>query len=264
MNARDHWVQQAAGRVFARSWQPDEADHEGLAPIVMFHDSLGSVELWRQFPELLCRGTGRRVFAFDRLGFGKSDARSDRLSAGFVAEEARIYFPQLRRQLGIDRFIALGHSVGGAMAIECAAQFPDGCEALVTIAAQVFAEETTLGGIRAAREQFADPVQFDRLARYHGDKTRWVLDAWIDSWLDPAFADWNLRSVLPNVVCPALAIHGNTDEYGTTIHPKIIAELSGGSVRPVIMAGVGHLPHREQPDAVVALIGDFARALHHP
>ena len=74
------------------------------------------------------------------------------------------------------------------MALHCAAEFASDCEALITESAQVFAEDRTLQGIRAAREQFRDAGQLERLARYHGDKARWVLDAWIGSWLHPGFA----------------------------------------------------------------------------
>lgn len=230
-------------------------------PIVLLHDSLGSVALWRDFPGQLAAATGRRVVAYDRLGFGQSDVRTDRPSIDFVGEEATLYFPAVREQLGLARFVALGHSVGGGMAIHCAAADPDACEALVTIAAQVFAEERTLEGIRAAKEQFRDPAQVQRLARYHGERTAWVLDAWIGNWLHPDFADWNLLEVLPRVACPVLALHGDSDEYGSTRHPTLIGERSGGSAQVAILPETGHVPHRERPQVVLQRIGEFLAAL---
>jgi len=98
------------------------------------------------------------------------------------------------------------------MALHCAAEFASDCESLITESAPVFAEDRTLQGIRAAREQFRDAGQVERLARYHGDKARWVLDAWIGSWLHPGFASWTLANVLPRVACPVLALHGALDE----------------------------------------------------
>ncbi|MCR2726207.1 alpha/beta hydrolase, partial [Salmonella enterica] len=86
-------------------------------------------------------------------------------------------------------FIAFGHSVGGGMGICCAAAHPDDCRALITESAQTFAEDRTLDGIRAAQRNFAEPGQLDRLKKYHGDKAAWVLSAWVDTWLSPAFAD---------------------------------------------------------------------------
>jgi pimeloyl-ACP methyl ester carboxylesterase len=254
----DQWVQHAQGRLFTRSWTPvdprQQASSRAASPLILFHDSLGCVELWRDFPAALSRVTGRRVIAYDRLGFGKSDARTERPSLGFVAEESALYFPALREQLGVQGFVALGHSVGGGMAIHCAAEAGSDCEALITIAAQVFAEDRTLQGIRAAREQFRDAAQVQRLARYHGDKTRWVLDAWIENWLHPGFASWTLAPVLPRVSCPVLALHGELDEYGSTRHPELIGSLCGGPARVEVLPGIGHVPHREQPQRVLPLV----------
>jgi hypothetical protein len=74
------------------------------------------------------------------------------------------------------------------MAVATAAHFADDCAALVTESAQSFVEDRTLTGIRAARAAFEQPGQVERLERYHGAKARWVLDAWIGTWLDPVFA----------------------------------------------------------------------------
>lgn len=165
--------------------------------------------------------------------------------------------PVPREQLEMQRFVALGHSVGGAMAIHCAAELSAHCEALITIAAQVFPEDRTLEGIRAAREQFQDPMQVGRLAKSHGDKTRWVLDAWVENWLNSGLASWTLTEILPRVTCPVLAIHGTLDEYGSTRHPDLIGQLSSGPSRVEILPGTGHVPHREQPEIVVNLVTEF-------
>ncbi len=262
--SRDQWVEHPQGRLFARRWWPEDAPRQG-SPVVLLHDSLGCVELWRDFPAALSRATGREVIAYDRLGFGQSAARSARPGLDFVREEAAFHLPVVCEQLGVRRFVALGHSVGGGMAIQCAAEAatagaPD-CEALVTLAAQVFPEDRTLAGIRVAREQFRDPRQIERLARYHGDKAPWVLDAWIGTWLDPDFSAWSLAGVLPRVRCPALAIHGERDEYGSTLHPELIGQLASGPVRVEILPGVGHVPHREQPAEVLSLLGGFLGGL---
>ena len=221
------------------------------------HDSLGCVELWRNLPARLSQELDRTVIAYDRLGFGRSDARAERPSLSFVAEEASEYFPVLYEQLGLRKVVLLGHSVGGGMAIECAARLGYQCEALVTIAAQVFAEHRTLEGIRAARQSFSDAKQIERLARYHGDKTAWVLNAWIENWLDPAFSSWTLVDVLPRVESPVLAVHGELDEYGTVGHAQLITQLCGGTSQQAILPGVGHVPHRERPEEVHALLKRF-------
>ena len=256
MSATDRWIVHPSGRLFARQWQPDDVEPAG-APLLLLHDSLGCVELWRDFPAQLAAATRRRVIAYDRLGFGRSDARVGRPSKDFVAEEATTILPALREQLAIDRFVAVGHSVGGGMAVEIAAHEPADCEALVTMAAQAFVEDRTIAGLLVAQAQFRDPAQVERLARYHGDKAAWALDAWLGQWLDPAFAAWSLADALPRVVCPTLAIHGEQDEYGSVAHPQRIAGGVSGPARVAILPGVGHVPHREKPDLVVRLIADF-------
>ena len=256
MSYTDHWITHPAGRMYARDWPAAGGAVDG-APLVLLHDSLGSVELWRDFPEQLRDATGRRVIAYDRLGFGRSDARVEPPSVDFIAEEASTWFPRLRAQLGLERFALLGHSVGGGMAVNIAARHPQACTALVTIAAQAFVEERTLEGLRAARASFAEPGQLERLGRYHGDKARWVLSAWLDTWLDPVFAGWSLAPVLPAVRCPLLALHGELDEYGSEAHPASIARLAGGPARMELLAGLGHVPQREQPEEIARRVAEF-------
>jgi pimeloyl-ACP methyl ester carboxylesterase len=223
----------------------------------MFHDSLGSVALWRQFPEQLSHLTGRTVIAYDRLGFGQSDARTDQLSANFIREEAEIYFPLVRAQLGIKRFVAFGHSVGGGMAVLTAATYPDSCIALITVSAQAFVEERTVRGLLDAKAMFQEPGQLERLAKYHGDKARWVLDAWLNTWLSDTFASWSLEPDLPRVACPVLAIHGEDDEYGSSRHPEIIGRYGRGRAEVRLLPGIGHMPHREDEAQVLNLVVAF-------
>ena len=249
-----------AGRLFAKRWCCAAPDVEGRAPLVLLHDSLGSVELWRDFPEKLAAACLRPVVAYDRLGFGRSDPRPASVPLDFIAEEARIGFQQLKAALQIDRFAIFGHSVGGGMSVAIAAAFPKECEALIAVSAQAFVEDRTVAGILAAREAFAVDGQLERLKRYHGEKASWVLSAWIDRWLDPAFADWSLDAVLPRVQCPSLVLHGVRDEYGSTRHPERIAALSQGPSKMVI-GDWGHVPYREAPEQVTRLVAEWLRAV---
>ena len=236
------------GQVYVRRWSGGDWG----APIVLLHDSLGSVEQWRAFPELLAAATRRDVIAYDRLGFGRSTARVGLPSITFVEDEADV-FAALREALGLSRFVLFGHSVGGAMALAIAAS-PD-CEAVVTESAQAFVEARTLDGIRAAEADFADPAQFAKLERWHGDKARWVLDAWTKVWQSPAFADWSVDASLARIACPVLALHGERDEFGSVAFPRRIVEgVRDGEMR---VRAWGHVPHREAPEEIVGLVADF-------
>ncbi|SDM24710.1 Pimeloyl-ACP methyl ester carboxylesterase [Oryzisolibacter propanilivorax] len=259
---QDHWIGTGLGRVLARRWQPagTDAATRAPAPIVLLHDSLGCIALWRDFPALLARRTGRAVIAYDRPGFGQSMPRSGALPLDFVEREAWEVFTPLRTQLGLERFAVFGHSVGGGMAVHCAARHAAHCEALITEAAQAFVEERTLAGIRQAQAAFADPAERARLARYHGERTDWVLNAWISTWLSPAFADFSLQPALAQVRCPALVLHGSEDEYGSQAHPLRIAAQVAGPAQLCLMPGVRHVPHRERAEEVARRVVDFLQA----
>lgn len=248
--AQDLHIATPHGRLFAQRWQGGG----DAAPIVLLHDSLGCVELWRDFPAALAAATARDVVAYDRLGFGRSDPHPGRLDAGFIAAEAGAGFAHVREALALERFVAFGHSVGGGMAVGCAARYPAQCRALVTESAQAFVEDRTRAGILAARAAFAEPGQVERLGKYHGDKAAWVLSAWIDTWLAPQFADWNLDAQLAGVSCPTLAIHGERDEYGSARHPERIAAGVRGPATLRVLPGCGHVPHREREGETLDLI----------
>ena len=247
------------GHLFVKRWQPQTGagNAPGKAPIVLMHDSLGSVALWRDFPEQLAVATSREVIAYDRLGFGQSDANPHQLGPRFVEGEVTTGFAPIHQALGLDAFVMLGHSVGGGMAAMVAATYPLQCKALMTESAQSFVEERTLEGIRAARDSFAQPGQLERLSRYHGGKAAWVLSAWVDTWLSEPFAHYRLDAALRQVHCPVLAIHGELDEFGSLIHPENICTWAQGPCEAEIIAGGGHVPHRELPDRITGRIAQF-------
>jgi pimeloyl-ACP methyl ester carboxylesterase len=257
MPMSDHFIEVPDGVLFARSWRPARLAAEPAATILLFHDSLGCVELWRDFPEKLAEATGLAVLAYDRLGFGRSTPYPGALRPDFITAEAAVGVRALCAQAGLGTLVPFGHSVGGAMAVATAARLPERCRAVVTMSSQAFVEDRTLAGIREAREAFCDPAQFERLARYHGDKARWVLDAWIETWLAPAFQDWNQDAELGGVRCPLLALHGDRDEYGSTLHPRRIARRAGGPARAVVIEDCGHVPQRERPAEVLDEVGRF-------
>ncbi|WP_373997826.1 alpha/beta fold hydrolase [Bdellovibrio bacteriovorus] len=250
----EQFVDIPKGKLFVKKWS--SAESKG-APIVLLHDSLGCVELWKDFPQRLCETTGRDVIAYDRLGFGKSTARDERPSIRFINEEAEFYFPVIAKELNLTEFILFGHSVGGAMAVAIAGQYPQVTQAVITESAQAFVEQRTIDGITQAKKDFSDPTVFSKLARYHGEKTQWVLDAWIQVWLSSEFSAWNLQTDLQKMKCPVLAIHGENDEYGSAKFPETICQYAGGSSQLCLLENTGHVPHRENPERILKLVSEF-------
>lgn len=251
--SRDLLIEDPSGRLHARHW-PIGGERP---PILLLHDSLGCVALWRGFPAQLAKATGRDVYAYDRLGFGASASHPARLGPDFVREEAKRGLAALILHCGLQRFVLFGHSVGGGMAVAAAAHYGERCEALITESAQAFVEERTLAGVRAAKDQFEQPGQLERLQRHHGDKAAWVLEAWTGSWLSPAFAGFELDAELAALRCPLLALHGEDDEYGSAAHPRRLVERAGAAARCELLPGCGHQPHREQPDWVLDRVAAF-------
>ncbi|MCP5159284.1 MAG: alpha/beta hydrolase [Gammaproteobacteria bacterium] len=255
VSIESRYVEVPGGHVFVRTWTPRVALC-GL-PIVLMHDSLGSVELWRDFPAMLAKRLARSVVAYDRLGFGYSSERTELPALSFIREEAEVFFPCIINQLDINAYTLFGHSVGGVMALLVASLSPHQCHAVVSESAQAFVEERTRAGILAAKREFEDPAQFAKLLKRHGRKAQWVLNAWVEIWLSPDFANWRLEPDLESVRCPVLVIHGDQDEYGSVEFPRLISCRVGGAAELAIMAGCGHVPHRERPDDVLTRVARF-------
>src|SRR5690606_40550498 len=85
------------------------------APTLVFlHEALGSVSIWRDFPQALCRQTGAAGVVYSRQGHGHSDpfAGSPVRPADFHHREAWVVLPELLRALGVERPYLVGHSDG--------------------------------------------------------------------------------------------------------------------------------------------------------
>ncbi|MDT8419518.1 MAG: alpha/beta hydrolase [Desulfuromonadales bacterium] len=247
-------VEVPGGSLYAKKWTPESESTK--SPLVLLHDSLGSVDLWRDVPATLAEHLSRSIVAYDRLGFGHSDARDGLPSDDFIEEEAITYFPAVKEHLSLQNYVLLGYSVGGAMAINIAARDPD-CRAVVTLSAQAFVEDRTLQGIRDAKRMFERPGQMERLEKWHGPRAKWVLHAWTDVWLSAAYANWSLAPIIGSVRCPVLAIHGENDEYGSSAFPRFIAENTGGGGSMLLIKNCGHIPHREKPRETIDAVKDF-------
>lgn len=252
INSHELYITTTSGQLFVKCWQPETESQQ--APLVLLHDSLGCVGMWRDFPMQLCQLLQRPIIAYDRLGFGHSEPQTSPPSLSFIKDEVTVFLA-LKEQLAFDDYWLLGHSVGGAMAISIAAR--DKCLGVISISAQAYVEERTLEGIREAITFFSDPAQFSRITRWHGERSQWVFDSWTKTWLSKEYANWNLLPTLTQVNCPLLAIHGQEDEYGSCDSPKAIVEHSSGYAELLLLEDCAHMPHREQTSSVLSAIDTF-------
>lgn len=224
-------------------------------PLVLLHEGLGSVGLWRDLPAVLAERTARRVFAYSRFGHGTSDPPATPHSTQFMHEEAAIV-PEILDAAALDRVILLGHSDGGSIAILAAARFPERIAGIILEAPHVFVEDVGLASIDHMRRRYRESDLRERLAKHHAHVDV-AFSGWCDVWLDPEFRRWNLEADLPRVVCPTLVIQGELDRYGTPAQVDAIARQVSGPVERLVLAECGHTPHRDQRDRVLEAIATF-------
>ena len=84
--------------------------------IVLMHEGLGCVALWRDFPQKLAAATGWGVFAYSRAGYGGSDPVDLPRPLDYMSREARFSLPAALEAIGFERGILLGHSDGASIA----------------------------------------------------------------------------------------------------------------------------------------------------
>jgi pimeloyl-ACP methyl ester carboxylesterase len=230
----------------------------GAEPALVFlHEGLGSVRLWRDFPDRLARATGRRALVYSRAGHGASDVPADARTPRFMHEEALEVLPALLAGHGIERPILVGHSDGGSIALIHAAEHP--VTGLVVLAPHVFVEDLSVASIAEARDTFETTDLRDRMARHHRDAEA-TFRLWNDIWLAPEFRDWNIEDVLGGIDAPVLAVQGEHDQYGTLAQIDAIdAGVRGRFERVVLDAR--HAPHLEAPEETLEAAAGFIRSL---
>ena len=248
---------------------PDPAAQR--APIVFLHEGLGSVAMWRDWPAMVCRASGRAGLIYSRRGYGQSDPtpnfrgdptlidalRSGRLQPDYLHHEALRVLPTLLDRLGLANPVLLGHSDGASIALIHAAHRP--VTACVAMAPHVMVEDLSIQSIAQVRVAFETGDLRQRLARYHAavDCAFWQ---WNDIWLDPAFRSFDIREDCRRIAAPVLAIQGADDPYGTLAQIGQI-DLPASRITRALLERCAHSPQRDQPDHATQLIADFLAPL---
>lgn len=239
------WVGRAAGRT-----------------IVLLHEGLGCVKMWRDFPGKLSAATGWGVLAYSRWGYGGSSSRPLPWPIDHMEQEGQTGLPDLLSALEVEEHILWGHSDGGSVALVNAGHRRDPrLLGVVSVASHVFGGEPAgLDSIRDAAARFEHGEFRDRLARYHHD-VEGAFHGWADTWLHPEFADWTIERYLPGIGVPLLVIQGDDDRYGTLHQARAIAAGVPAPPATLILPGCGHHPHLDQPERVLEATRRFVEEL---
>jgi pimeloyl-ACP methyl ester carboxylesterase len=237
-------------------------DGAGDRPLLVFlHEALGSIGLWRGFPQALCDATGHRGLVYSRAGHGRSQKREpDAYEFDFLEREAVQALPALLQNLGVDGPYALfGHSDGASIALLHAAAFPQRVRAAIVLAPHIRVEAVTVAGVEAAQTTWEQGDLPQRMARHHDDAPA-LFRRWSERWRDPAFRAWSIEHRLSAIRCPVLAVQGEADPYGTQAQIDGIAERAP-HCELLKLPGCGHAPHLECPQAVIDASVRFLRAV---
>lgn len=229
--------------------------------IIFLHDSLGCIELWRDFPEKLGELIQCNMLIYDRQGYGKSCPFSySQRGIDYMETEADILI-ELLALWQIEKAILFGHSDGGSIALIAAAKYPEKITGIITEGAHIFIEDITIKGINEAAQLYKTTDLKTKLEKYHGNKTEDMFWAWADMWVKNEFKIWNIEHFLPAVKCPSLIIQGKDDEYGTLKQVERICTQTTGISTELIIQNAKHTPHKETPEITLEQSALFIKEL---
>ena len=130
------------------------------APLVVFlHEGLGSLAMWRDFPQRLCAAAGCRGLVYSRPGYGRSTPRAaeEAWDLDFMHRQAHEVLPALLAALGVDAAAKpvwlFGHSDGGSIALLFAAHLPAQAAGAIVVLHRTSWSRTSRWPASSARER---------------------------------------------------------------------------------------------------------------
>lgn len=228
--------------------------------LVFLHQGLGSIALWRTFPDDVRAATGSpATLVYSRHGYGRSAVVPEPRPAAFMHHEADAVLPRLLDHFGVETPVLIGHSDGASIALLYAGSGRR-VAGLVLLAPHVFVEDRTVAGIEAARHGYATSDLRARMARHHDDVDA-TFHGWADVWLSPGFRSWDITDRLGGITCPVLMVQGDADEYGTLAQLDTIEAGVRGPTERLVVPAAGHSPHLDAPDTTLAAVITFVHRL---
>ncbi|WP_372674883.1 alpha/beta fold hydrolase [Aquicoccus sp.] len=225
--------------------------------IVLLHEGLGCVALWRDFPERLAAATALGVLAYSRAGYGQSDGVPLPRPLDYMTREAFEVLPRVLDAVGAERVVLMGHSDGATIAAIHAGKVGDSrVKGVILMAPHFFTEPVGLVAIAEAKCAYDAGGLRQRMAKYHRDPDN-AFRGWNDAWLAAGFRDWNVADAIDGIGVPILAVQGEGDEYGTLAQIEEIEKRARVPLDRLILPDCGHAPQFDQAEVVLAAMGEF-------
>jgi long-chain acyl-CoA synthetase len=214
--------------------------------LVFLHGYGGYALQWRYQLEKL--SLSNRVIAIDLRGHGLSDRPQGAYSMDVIISDIETVL----YTLGINtRFYLVGHSFGGAVAIEFAAAHADRIEGLVLVAT---ADHFKLNPLYRLLLKLPDKVlqPFAPLVRNWLSAPPFVMK----SWYEDSLARWDGSSLYPRLVMPTMVIRGHLDSvFEKPAYEEVPRSIPG--VEEVDVGASGHMVMLERREAVNRAITRF-------
>jgi pimeloyl-ACP methyl ester carboxylesterase len=237
--------------------------------VVLGHDYLWDAEMWR--PQIKALSRHYRVIAPNLWGHGGSGGLPhDTMNLSDIAQQHL----HLLDRLGVDRFVLVGHSIGGMWGAELACLAPERVTAIALLSTFVGPEpdnnrerySAMMDAVAAAGTipdhvmdailQLSFPPRLSSITSDHRMTFRAKLAAWnhdrlVDTIMPLGRIIFSRRDALPDLVSlniPALVMTGADDAARPVHEGRRMAHALGCQF--VELPGVGHIPMLEAPDAV--------------
>jgi len=208
-----------------------------------------------------------RVVTWDLRGHGSSDYPTD--PASYSSANALADMAALLAELGLERAVLGGHSLGGYLSLQFALKFPDQVSGLVLIdTGPGFRNDAARDGWNGQAHRTAARLTERGLgglggsAELHDGEHRDVTGLINAAKYTLTQQDAHVIDGLPQIAVPTLVIVGADDAPFLGAADYMTAKIP--AARKVVIRAAGHAPNISQPEIFNAEVSGFLRELSDP